>query len=85
MRKIETYQFKHKLRREANLPDLEQIKHSWEKLRLENRRGKKVVTIKGKQNKNRRTKIIHRFNEESKAKSVYDVRYRGEYYGKVIR
>ena len=51
----------------------------------EQEREKEVVTIKGKQNINRRTKIIHRLNEESKAKSVYDVRYMRDYYGKLIR
>ena len=85
MRKIEIYQFKHKLRREANPPDLEQIKHLWEKLQSkEEEREKEVVTLKGK-NKNKCTKIIHREYEESKAKSVYDVRYMGKYYGKLIK
>ena len=67
MRKIEIYQFKHKLRREANLPDLEQIKHLWGKLQSkEEEREKEVVTLKGKKQK-QCAKIIHRENEESKA------------------
>ena len=49
MRKIEIYQFKHKLRREANLADLEQIKHSQEKLQSkEEEREKKQSHLKGK-------------------------------------
>ena len=51
-RKFEIYQFKHKLRREANLPDLEQIKHLWEKLQSkEEEREKEVVTLKGEKQK----------------------------------